>query len=443
MRHDEVRELIRQYLKRYSSFQNSLKNEYCHDLNYSVMEFRNSQLSTFLADAIPFKDIDLNDKQKCLSADSITTNQQYYLLPEKKLKSYFSFRTFIKRGVYLKNNHNYNFLLMYLIEVVNGIHGESLKEKCNLLSKVFSIILFEENEEQNAKFNSILDEAYNIVFIQNINSITKDDFTKKHMPVLSDTTLDKSHDLNDPKQLFHHALKLVNLDKNDNYTRDEKRFINFSFEYICNKIWDLDFDHFDFLYLPELFDISYEDEIYTTYSRIKALYPVTLNIEFIDLNTMVKEIFKCGIHSSSRLYFTDDQLKKINFLFKLIIDSVKHHLNDVALPIIDNSNIINTSNRLNYIMSKDLIDAQKTIDNIIGKWFENNPLVKYLYNNSLDEDLIEYAIKYPEEANKWFNALETGIPYHEDEYDENGNLMDEYEIMMKNHMAYLEYGRDD
>ena len=445
MKKDEVRGLVRLYLARYEDFNKQIKDEYFGESISFIRKFKDSQLSTFLADAITLKDIVLNDKQVCKEPKLITLNQQYYLLSEKQLISYLSFRTFAKRGAYLKNNHPYNFLLMYLMEIVNGIHGDLIDKKCKLLHSVLGQFINEENEENEELYENcleLIDDAYNIVYIQNINTITKEAFENKYSEVLDDTTLDDENTLENHQVLITHVLQLTNLDNNDNFTQEEKKLIRFSFESICTKIDEMDFLYFDFLYLPELFEISYEEEIFNSFTQIKALYPVSVDVEFIDLNKMVKEIFKYGIHSSSRLYFKDEHLNKINFFFRLIINTINHHLYDVPLPIVNSDSLINCPDRLYSVMLKEYKDSQKVIDDVVGNWFTMNPYVKVLYKEGADEELIEYIIKHPEEAKKRFAAFEKGLPFNEDELDENGDMMDANDIMIRDWNFYLENVRD-
>ncbi len=259
---------------------------------------------------------------------------------------------------------------------------------------------------------------------------------------MDDTTLDDENTLENHQVLITHVLQLTNLDNNDNFTQEEKKLIRFSFESICTKIDEMDFLYFDFLYLPELFEISYEEEIFNSFTQIKALYPVSVDVEFIDLNKMVKEIFKYGIHSSSRLYFKDEHLNKINFFFRLIINTINHHLYDVPLPIVNSDSLINCPDRLYSVMLKEYKDSQKVIDDVVGNWFTMNPYVKVLYKEGADEELIEYIIKHPEEAKKRFAAFEKGLPFNEDELDENGDMMDANDIMIRDWNFYLENVRD-
>jgi hypothetical protein len=147
MKKDEVRGLVRLYLSRYEDFNMNLKDEYFGESLSSIRRFKASQISNFIADEMTLKDLVLNDKQICKKPKFIALNPQYYLLSEKQLKSYLSFRTYAKKGIYLKNNHPYNFLLMYLMEIVNGIYGDLIDKKCKLLNSVFCQFINEENEE--------------------------------------------------------------------------------------------------------------------------------------------------------------------------------------------------------------------------------------------------------------------------------------------------------
>lgn len=378
MNKKEINNLVKSYLRRNEQFENNHNIGMARSRESMIKKYvanRNRQLGTFITDALSLKDIIFDKETPCDNPRFSSGAVEYYVLEINQLENYFSFRTLVKRGEEPTNNHP-NFLVLYLMEIVNGIYGIDYKSKRVKLDSLLNLY------KKGAKYRNLIQEAYEILFLQNLNSLNKDDYIKEvNLPLFKDVTF-KSSQLNSiiiPKE---DIFKMVKFESYTAVNAKDSFILNDCFEYVYqNLLEDENFSMSSYDSIEEIFAFDYKTTYDTPINKLKAYFPITTNIEFVNKKG-IEEIILDGIHVTCKPYYNDGKLYRINKILVYMINSIQHHCGDFPLPKqpkVDKSSY-------SYFASqyRNSPDVQEMIDKIIEKWVKENSYAKKGYFKSLE-----------------------------------------------------------
>ncbi len=339
---------------------------------------RGRQLGIFIADAISLKDIQYDKESPCDNPRFPSNSIQYYSLDKEQLINYFTFRTFLKAGRLTEQNH-VNFLVLYLMEIVNGIYGFSFKEKFNELNKVLAIY------PKGAKYRNLIQEAYEILYLQNLNSLNLEDYiTSVPLKLFENTSLELSNKKDASHLPLDDIFKLVKLDKLTACSEKDKFLLHECFDFVYEKISETsDFEVGAYKSIEDLFRFDYKESFDVPYYKLKAAFPITTNITFSDKNGNFHEI-KAGIHSKKKVFYNDYKLSQITLYLTYTINAIQHHCGNIPLPKNPKKKRAVYSYFTTTQETKD-IDEQAIIDKVVGEWVIKTPYTKDGLLLSLDE----------------------------------------------------------
>jgi hypothetical protein len=336
---------------------------------------RSRQLGTFLVDALSLKDIIFDEETPCENPRFASGAVEYYSLDLIQLENYFSYRTLVKRGEYPTNNHP-NFLVLYLMEIVNGIYGNGYEEKRKKLNSVSALY------SKGAKYRSLIQEAYEILYLQNINSLNKEEyFSSVDHPLFKDTSLtdNKTGSSNIP---LDDIFKVVKIEKFTAINAKDKYILRDCFEYLYKELNDN--DEFEIGYyktMEELFSFDYKLSFDSPLNKLKAYYPITTNIKYSNKKGN-QEVIANGIHVTKKVFYDDSKLFQINRFLTMVTNSIQHNCGGIPLPRKQKEK----RNVYSYFANSksDMPDVLAMVDSCVGKWVSQNTYAREGYLLSLE-----------------------------------------------------------
>lgn len=378
MNRKEVHIIAKAYLERNALFESNHNIGIARSRESLIKKYlanRNRQLGTFLTDALSLKDIIFDEETPCDNPRFASGAVEYYSLDLIQLENYFSYRTLVKRGELPTNNHP-NFLVIYLMEIVNGIYGNSYEDKRKKLNSVATLY------KKGAKYRSLIQEAYEILYLQNINLLNKEDyFSGVNFPVFKDTSL-TDNETGSSNIALDDIFKVVKIEKFTAINAKDKFILRDCFESLYKNLNDDDdFEIGPYKTLEDLFSFDYKISFDTPLNKLKAYYPITTNIRYSNKKGH-QEVILNGIHVTKKVYYDDFKLFQINKYLTLVINSIQHICGGIPLPRQHKKK----RNSYSYFSKSesDLPDIQSSIDDCVSVWVEENPYARKGYLLSLE-----------------------------------------------------------
>lgn len=368
----EIEQICLDYLKRVSDFEFNNNVGIARSRESNIRKYianRARQLGIFIADAISLKDIEYEIETQCENPRFTPNGVQYYALSATQLESYFAYRTFVRNNKVPEQNH-VNFLVLYLMEIVNGIYGFSFNDKFRKLNSVLALY------PSGAKYRNIIQEAYEILYLQNINSINKEDYFNSVPLKIFDKTSLAFNSLKNPNSLaLEDIFTLVKLDKLTTFSEKDKFLLRECFDFVYSQLDnDLDFEIGSYKSISDLFSFDYKESFDVPLNKLKAVYPIHLNFSYSNSNGTIEE-FRSGIHIKKKIFYTDYKLSKITIFLTYLINAIQHNCGNVPLPKKPKIKRAVYS-YFTDVYKENEIDEQEIIDKIVSSWVDNNPYAK-------------------------------------------------------------------
>lgn len=265
----------------------------------------------FLSDAIKLKDVNCSIIFKTPVNHFTKDLIQYFLLSVGSLLGYFGFRTQLRNNIVPSINKYSDYLMLYLTEIVNGVHGDSYDNKRFLLDNLM-FLTFEKNT-----YNELLTESYEILYLQYENELDFKSYQESISLLLFDNYIFTKKKVDNTYPIsMEHVFKEVGNSIDIHDFRD-KYLLKACFDFVINKIIDTDF-RIDGVNLVDLLKFNTLKLNEYQYKKIKARFPSAYNIYFID-DLKVFHSIEGGIHSRDHYYYDAKQKRKISdFLVKVL-----------------------------------------------------------------------------------------------------------------------------
>jgi hypothetical protein len=378
MNKKETLNLAKNYLNRNEMIQDNNNVGIAKSRESQIKKYianRNRQLGTFITDALSLKDVICDEETTCENPRFGAGAVEYYALDAVQLANYFAYRTLIKRGDVPKNNHA-SFLVLYLMEIVNGIYGNSYEDKRKKLNSVLSLY------PKGAKYRSLIQEAYEILYLQNMNNLNLEDYKDSvNLPIFKDAKFDfPEKKVN--RIPIHYIFSKIKIEKITACTTKDKFLLRECFEFVYEELNEKEgFEIGYYKTLDELFCFNYKISLDTPLTKLKAYYPVTCNVTFTNKKGDL-ETFVSGIHCTKKLYYDDIKTYRINKYIAFIINAIQHQCGGIPLP--------HYSKKAAYVASyfsspeKLDVDLQRMADEAVGKWVRQNLYARKGYMMSLE-----------------------------------------------------------
>ncbi len=379
--------LVHKYIERAIS-KNELSGRYTkfEEFYNKTINPNDRSIDLFLIDAIKLKDIDCCVIRKTAVCHFSKDLIQYYLLKFDSLFGYFGFRTQIRGNIVPVVNKYSEYLMLYLTEIVNGVHGDSYIAKRSLLDNT----LFLANEK--ATYKELLTEAYEILYLQHCKELDYELYQRSiSLSIFVGYQFTKKKDVN----IYSPSMEHVFMEMVSGiaiYESKDRFLLKASFDFVINEICDKDIsvEGFNLINLFKFNTLKCDNY---QLKKIKAKYPEDLVINFVDDLQVFHLIYK-GVHSKYHYYYEPLQKSRILFLLNHILYSLYKYCggadeldnpystlwalyNRSELPVSD-QNIIDTA--VFKWVSKDKKHLSKVLkasaDFGIKYWFEKNVIKK-------------------------------------------------------------------
>jgi len=378
MNKKEVLNLAKNYLNRNEMIQNNNNIGIAKSRESLIKKYianRNRQLGTFITDALSLKDVICEEETTCENPRFGSGAVEYYALDAVQLANYFAYRTLIKRGDIPKNNHP-SFLVLYLMEIVNGIYGNGYEDKRKKLNSILTLY------PKGAKYRSLIQEAYEILYLQNMTSLNFEDYKNSvKLPIFKDSKFDFQED-KVSRIPIDDIFKLIKIEKIAACTTKDKFLLRECFEFVYDELNEKEgFEIGYYKTLDELFSFNYKLSLDTPLTKLKAYYPVTCNVTYTNKKGDL-ETFVDGIHCTKKLYYDDIKTYRINKYILFIVNAIQHQCGGIPLP--------RYSKKAAYVASyfsspeKLDVDLQRMADEAVGKWVRQNLYARKGYMLSLE-----------------------------------------------------------
>jgi hypothetical protein len=378
MNKKEITAIAKAYLLRNSTIESNHNIGMARSRESMIKKYlanRNRQLGTFITDALSLKDIIFDEESPCENPRFSSGAVEYYALDLIQLVNYFSYRTLVKRGDLPTNNHP-NFLVLYLMEIVNGIHGNKYEEKRRKLDSLSSLYV------KGAKYKSLMQEAYEILYFQNINALNLQDYISSvNLPLFKDTSLTNEPNRTDDIPLDD-IFKIVKIEKTVAVNAKDRFILMDCFGYLYKELdKEEDFEIGPYKTVEELFAFDYKISYDTPLNKLKAYYPITTNIKYSNKQGN-QEVISDGIHMTRKVYYDDSKLFRINKYLTYVINAIQHNCGGIPLP----RQAKEKRSIYSYFTTSEsyLPDVQTMVDKCVEKWLEDNSYAKKGYLKSLE-----------------------------------------------------------
>lgn len=373
---DNLNLIIDSYYKRYNfTIENNNLNKKARSYKSQLNKFlinKDKQLGTFIIDAkLLFKlegeeDLEITNprlKNRCV---------QYYYLTKKELIAYIGFRTKLRKNM-LPQNPQISFFIIYIMEIINDLYTSKIYEKINLIKQ--SEQLFKKNK----KFQKVIIEAYEFLYLQNDESFTIDNF--KYIYNIKNIFEGYSEseniiDLND--KILNEALLRINVNETDKY------LIQTSFDYILDSALINNFYLFingDKVYLNEALSPIYNK--YTeTIHRLYTYLPLDKEISLYKEDGKYLEL-KNGI-----LKNYNKPIYRVDY-FSSFLETLREKFRELLQPNYKKNDI--TFREFNSYFSRNKFsddEADILIKTIIESWIKENPFCLEAYDKNIE--LLKY-----------------------------------------------------
>lgn len=334
----------------------------------NIKKYMNSLIGSFIVDAILLSDVEFEkEEEDCIIPNfNCKTEIKYTLFNLHQLANYFAYRTKISNNKCPKNNYTI-FMAYYLMEIINGIHGTSLKSQVSCLKPLIGVC------PNKKKCRELLKEAYEIVYLQHIDELDKSEFFKE-LPFkpFDDALEDFNNNGNRPISIYSILLTNDYIEKNK--LTDKEIFIieDFFSTVAITKMITL-FSSKE-IKLKELLPPYRKKEKRYNCKRnnLLAYYPITTNVEYFNTKGQL-ECYKYGMHCTYEIEYSDKLITDLNQVFDIVTDYIRGNEKNFSLDF------IKTKIYSNYHFSSQIIF------NTMNRWIKENDYLKYYNEMTLEQ----------------------------------------------------------
>jgi hypothetical protein len=330
--------------------------------------YMKSLIGSFISDAILMKEIEYEVEDDECESPSINKNIeiQFTKFSKKELVNYFAFRTIIIKGKIPKNNYT-AFLIVYLMEIINGIYGSAIDDKVSRLKSLLKIY------NKKNKNQGLLKEAFEIVYLQHIAEVSREEFFKD-LPflVFEDTLFAFSNNV-PPTFSLHTILMLIDYINWNNLTDKEVFLFEECFSHVSSTLNGK-------LIISRRRNVN---ELLLSYERtnkgfdvprdsLKTIYPITTNVEYLNKSWLL-ECYKYGMHYTNEISYRSDDQRQLTDIFDSVINCIRCYNKKIPTG---------------YLSPQDNRRSEKNQDLIyktISCWMDDNAYVKYFNDMTFEE----------------------------------------------------------
>jgi hypothetical protein len=383
MKKDELLYIIKEYYDRSSRNNNDNKI----GLNFAevgntskFLNYRGRQLDVFLSDAKLLKDITYTNKETACSNPPFKSNSiQYYFLTQNELLNYFAFRTLVQNGKRPNNDHC-NFLLIYVMEIVNGIYQDEFKAKYKLLTNVKGLF------PKGAKYKNILIEAFEILYFQYMDSLDFDKYCKDvPLNIFTNIEFFQASDIPVVEQVNYEGMlygvyvpPLTKIIKLTGFKKDYP--LNDTDLYLLEQCYNdviktLDesgeLNYNNDIKTKSILECSIKEKHDTPFVKLKVNFSLATNVNYRRKSSNL-EVIRYGLHCLYVEKYQDERKLSINQFLFFIIELLRYYCGNIPLK--------KTLNRQNwssyYINPHEEPKFRELMMNVVKNWVENNGYVK-------------------------------------------------------------------
>ncbi len=347
------------------------KSYYDDLVSLGVQTYVAKQLGTFITDAQTLLTLEYDEETSCDNSKFPQNRVQYYYLSEEELVNYIAFRTKVKRNE-MPINKKSNFLILYLMEIINGLYGNDYNSKRVLLDQCSKLFV------KGVAFKKLLIEAYEILFFQFDTSL---DF-KNYVESVNLPVLQKLNYFPDDREItedvgfmvnYEDIYEMMKLKKTLGLTNTEEFLLEASFDEVAQRIdsWGsiLDYESIRILTACHVTEVNSN-----AFIKLSTTFPIDKYRQFSLAPFRIEKIL-FGEHSSYKMKYYSSQKDDILLFFKYYLKSLRYWCDKDFSKYTKSPIRINSRN----------FESQLTIDNSIREWFVQNPKYKGTLNLTVKE----------------------------------------------------------
>lgn len=370
-----IYEILENYYLRenyYLENNNLKKNTFRYKANFTKFKNnRDDQLSKFILDAKLLANLTAEEDLSIKNPRLRNKCPQYHYLEEKDLIAYIGYRTKVRNNE-VPLNPQFSFLVIYLMEIINDLYTSDINEKIQLIKNAESLT------KLTKRFRELFKEAYEILFMQNPNEMTLDNFRKNYnVPIIFEDYSFNNNIFNKYKFIYENSISEIDINEIDKFLIEQ------SFEEIIKESIERNMT-FSFYGTDRVLEQALElthDKSQASINKIYAYFPLYKNYVFFnDKGEML--ILKHGI--LEKKIKPNYNRYTIGLFFKLLRDAFR------SLLIEDSQNQINKISD-SYFSRKTNIDypeVREMMKDIVLKWINKNGYCKKAYRKTIKQ--LEY-----------------------------------------------------
>lgn len=347
---------------------------YKSQLNKYIVN-RDKQLSTFLLDAKLLFHLESEENLQIRNPRIKNRCVQYYYLEKEELIAYIGFRSKIRKNEKPLNPQS-NFIVIYIMEVLNDLYTNVFSKKIELINKLEKMFY------KPKKFRELIIEAYENLFFQCQENLNLNQFEKKY------NLNNLFNNYYEDKSVFAINEFLINQASNKiELSEIDKYLITKSFSYIIEES------------LKEKIHINFngmklflEDELVPGYinhaivlNKLYTFYPIDKSVSFYREDGSFLELKNGFLKVYKNPIFNFDYFSKLIFFIK---ENFRKNLIHNYLEKTEN-----TTDKMSYFFKKMFsnTECKEKLNTIQKNWIKQNPNIINAYDKTLKQ------IKYESE----------------------------------------------
>ncbi len=362
----------------YLEHNNLKKNTSRYKANF--IKFRNNrddQLSKFILDAKLLLNLSYEEDLHIKNPRLRNRCVQYHYLEKHELKAYIGYRTQIRQNI-IPQNPQFSFLVIYLMEIINDVYSCDFEYKLQLVKKVETLT------KQTKRYRDLFKEAYEILFLQNDNIISLENFRIKYnVPsVFEDYSFDKNI-FDDFKFIYETSISEIEANEIDKF------LIKDSYKEIITKVIERNLN-FNFYgtdrELENALNIFYEKTVFSI-NKLYSFFPLSKKYSFYndkgEMLLLENGILEKRIKPNFKKY-------TVNLFFKILRDTFRNLLRD-------DINIFEGNPNSSYFYRNHYLEypeARKMMKDIVNDWILKNEYCINAYNKSIEQLKYDHKKKF-------------------------------------------------
>ncbi|MBK5201883.1 MAG: hypothetical protein JJE21_10215 [Spirochaetaceae bacterium] len=342
----------------------------------SKKELDDNSIILFIEHANLLKNVDSTVLKKTTIFHFSKNIIQYYVLNKARLISYIGFRTQLRAGVVPTINKFNEFLLLYLMEIVNGVYGDTYDQKRYIIDKLLYL------SDVKKSYKDLIIEAYEILYLQYSKNLDLPSFQKDISLSIFEgyKFVDKNY-INIYEPTADHLFKELGPFLTGAYDKDNKSMLKASFDFVYHELNSNDLYSIYGSSIKEIFAFESDEISNSPMNNIKALYPKDGSFFFVD-NGGVFHSIKKGVHCSEIYFHSYKRKVIIEFVFESIFvaiikfcsDCEGDEYDDFRFEFSDRFDLLNSA-RTNIFENYKPDKMQQLVDNAVKRWVSIDPFI--------------------------------------------------------------------